>query len=201
MNDAYLAHHGVKGQRWGIRRYQNEDGSLNEAGKRRYGMGGHKYANGFNMRRDLRKIKRASRDEFRSAFSGDAKISRRNAGVLGPIGMAARGASKFSVQGTKDALNLHKNAVLAKDKYMKETYGDKYKQYKKKKIARAASAAALATIIGGAAIAGSVSNHNKKMQTDPEYARKYNAKKQYKKTSDTVDHVKKHGTYVGYRGK
>ena len=31
----YLAHHGVKGQRWGIRRFQNPDGSLTEKGKRR----------------------------------------------------------------------------------------------------------------------------------------------------------------------
>ena len=32
---AYLAHHGVKGQRWGVRRFQNPDGSLTEKGKRR----------------------------------------------------------------------------------------------------------------------------------------------------------------------
>lgn len=32
----YLAHHGVKGQKWGVRRYQNEDGSLTPAGKNRY---------------------------------------------------------------------------------------------------------------------------------------------------------------------
>lgn len=32
----YIAHHGIKGQRWGIRRYQNEDGSLTPAGERRY---------------------------------------------------------------------------------------------------------------------------------------------------------------------
>lgn len=31
----YLSHHGIKGMRWGIRRYQNEDGSLTWAGKRR----------------------------------------------------------------------------------------------------------------------------------------------------------------------
>ena len=31
---AYLAHHGVKGQRWGVRRFQNPDGSLTEKGKR-----------------------------------------------------------------------------------------------------------------------------------------------------------------------
>lgn len=35
--DDMLAHHGIKKQRWGIRRWQNEDGSLTEAGKRRYG--------------------------------------------------------------------------------------------------------------------------------------------------------------------
>lgn len=30
-----LAHHGVKGQKWGVRRYQNKDGSLTYAGKKR----------------------------------------------------------------------------------------------------------------------------------------------------------------------
>ena len=32
----YLVHHGIKGQKWGVRRYQNEDGTLTEAGKARY---------------------------------------------------------------------------------------------------------------------------------------------------------------------
>lgn len=32
----YLSHHGIKGQKWGIRRYQNEDGTLTAAGKKRY---------------------------------------------------------------------------------------------------------------------------------------------------------------------
>ena len=31
-----LAHHGIKGQKWGVRRYENPDGSLTEAGKKRY---------------------------------------------------------------------------------------------------------------------------------------------------------------------
>lgn len=31
-----LYHHGVKGMKWGVRRYQNKDGSITEAGKKRY---------------------------------------------------------------------------------------------------------------------------------------------------------------------
>lgn len=37
--EEYLAHHGTKGQRWGVRRFQNSDGSLTAAGKLRYSVG------------------------------------------------------------------------------------------------------------------------------------------------------------------
>ena len=33
-----LDHSGIKGQKWGVRRYQNEDGSLTPEGRRRYGL-------------------------------------------------------------------------------------------------------------------------------------------------------------------
>ena len=36
MHDDYLQHHGIKGQRWGVRRFQNPDGSLTDAGSKRY---------------------------------------------------------------------------------------------------------------------------------------------------------------------
>ena len=35
MNDN-LQHHGIKGQKWGVRRFQKKDGSLTPAGKKRY---------------------------------------------------------------------------------------------------------------------------------------------------------------------
>ncbi len=35
IESPYLEHHGIKGQKWGIRRYQNADGSLTWLGRRR----------------------------------------------------------------------------------------------------------------------------------------------------------------------
>ena len=35
-SESQLYHHGILGMKWGVRRYQNKDGSLTEAGKKRY---------------------------------------------------------------------------------------------------------------------------------------------------------------------
>lgn len=46
VDSNYLEHHGILGQKWGVRRFQNEDGTLTAAGKRRlatYGKRQEKY--------------------------------------------------------------------------------------------------------------------------------------------------------------
>ena len=40
--DDELKHHGIKGQKWGVRRFQNKDGSLTPAGKKRYDEDGER---------------------------------------------------------------------------------------------------------------------------------------------------------------
>lgn len=37
INDIRLRHSGIKGMKWGVRKYRNYDGTLTEAGKARYG--------------------------------------------------------------------------------------------------------------------------------------------------------------------
>lgn len=44
MSDYAIAHHGIKGQKWGIRRFQNPDGSLTPEGRARYGISDKEYS-------------------------------------------------------------------------------------------------------------------------------------------------------------
>ena len=39
MTESELYHHGIKGQKWGVRRFQNEDGTLTSAGKKHVAEG------------------------------------------------------------------------------------------------------------------------------------------------------------------
>ena len=49
-----LYHHGILGQKWGIRRYQNKDGSLTPAGKKRYSITdvSNEFSNSLNQNKD-----------------------------------------------------------------------------------------------------------------------------------------------------
>ena len=51
-----LYHHGILGMHWGIRRFQNEDGSLTAAGKKRYGNTDPNYWKTKEGKKEIRKF-------------------------------------------------------------------------------------------------------------------------------------------------
>lgn len=103
-----LYHHGVKGMKWGVRRYQNKDGSLTNAGKKRYLK---------EMHKDMEK-------HFHSQISKEAaKVT-----SLGRNGYDSRGQAwnKAYRQGkvtAKDDVQIRKAAKETRD-YAKEKYGE-----------------------------------------------------------------------------
>ena len=66
----YLIHHGIKGQRWGVRRFQNEDGTYTAAGKNRRNARDR----GFRRAKttdDVNDIVRSLSDKQKEYFNGD----------------------------------------------------------------------------------------------------------------------------------
>lgn len=70
----YIAHHGTKGMKWGVRRYQNPDGTLTDEGRKRYGYGSH--------RMDI------VSQNTKSRIKQGAKIGAISGGTYGAVGSA-----------------------------------------------------------------------------------------------------------------
>lgn len=64
--DDHISHHGIKGQRWGIRRYQNPDGSLTPKGQARLDKKDTKWAEtkGEKIKSKVQKTVSKDMDEF-----------------------------------------------------------------------------------------------------------------------------------------
>lgn len=85
--DDELYHHGIQGQKWGERRFQNEDGSWTPEGRERYGKGNgdrsrakdfyklKKYKSDLKSKEQIKKDKRASKEE-RNRIKEYAKTER-----------------------------------------------------------------------------------------------------------------------------
>jgi len=80
-----LYHHGILGQKWGRRRFQNEDGSLTAAGRERYNVGKSKKDGPVDVKKAYGKAARTAALN-KAAFYGSNALP-----VLGAVGGAAAG--------------------------------------------------------------------------------------------------------------
>lgn len=88
-NKNYLIHYGIEGQRWGIRRYQNKDGTLTPEGRKRYGYGDN--YNRSNYEEDMRYLREQS-DRVKSH-------KKRAIGSAALLGAAAGAADRALTKG------------------------------------------------------------------------------------------------------
>ena len=132
--DEYLEHHGVKGQKWGIRRYQNDDGTLTAEGRKRYGVD-----NLADMSKEQRKLYEQDRRE--SLKSAKADIKR-------------QGLKTNYIGGTKNLERLNRGADMIRSKYGQLTLDDFAADESKKatRVAIGTSLVAMLASFGGMAL-------------------------------------------------
>lgn len=112
-----LYHHGIKGQKWGVRRFQNSDGSLKPAGAKRY-------ADTENAPRSL-KGKKQLTDEEKAARNAKIKSTAKKVAIgVGVTALAAAGtyaAVKYSNKTMTEAKQMMTSSRKAKlDRYVDE---------------------------------------------------------------------------------
>ena len=184
MYTNYLYHHGIKGQKWGVRRYQNKDGSLTNAGQKRYGISGA--IRGHQIRsaeKGLSKVssqQRQVKSELRE-LRGYENAARKNPNSLGAskLSTAIRNSQIKSLEKTKSKLNIKAkgyNDALKElksiDEYQAKKHAEKSSKPKMSTAKKVAIGAAVVAASAGITYAAIKAKNNKTVSKGMQAANK-----------------------------
>lgn len=134
MHDEYIEHHGIKGQRWGLRRYQNPDGSLTELGRKRLGFGTK------SSKKATKGLNKLSTKELKGLIE-KTKLAEELKDLQRKGKSSARSARMETVKNALSFRNdlrttkLEKKSKIAQEKIRKEQAEDDAKNEKRRKSA------------------------------------------------------------------
>ena len=138
-----LCHYGVKGQKWGIRRYQNKDGSLTPEGKKRakqeyktdnkmaYELGKNATITGYAVRESVNRTARLKNKLEKRRDKDPSGTTRRTKSLQDQLEASVKTTEQLSAAYTKHkaAAEAHCKGLI--DKYGKEAVSSiKYKDVK-----------------------------------------------------------------------
>lgn len=105
-----LYHHGIEGQKWGERRYQNYDGSLTEEGRKRYGVK--------EYRADKKAVAAAKREGIQAAYNYQKSAKK-----------AAKSLKKaYDKEGNLKSLSENQTKKLLRDLSAKAYFSNEYQE-------------------------------------------------------------------------
>ena len=95
----YLMHYGTKGQKWGLRKYQNPDGTLTPEGRARYGFdsAGYKFDSYHAAKRSERLYRKDMVQHLSTAKNADINTAYSNRETFSTINTARINKAKASI--------------------------------------------------------------------------------------------------------